>query len=287
MNDVAAPLYRFFLADAQAAARAGDVGRMLECIGLALDFVPESQRERVLLAAAELAPPAAATPALSRVAGAPAGGVSPPLVVQIAAGAAAQRPMARLAWEDRATRPPDAVQFVTTPTSPDASGHAPRRSRAGLVVAGLLALAVLGVGVGGAAGWLPGTATAPLLGDPVERAASAVAAGDSKVALELLEPLGPDAPAAAWLVRASAHVAMSDTSAAVQALAAAAMHDAEGGGAALEAGDRLLRLGAVREAADAYLYAVTPERSTGEIERIARTQEQAGYPERARRVLQR
>lgn len=286
MNDVAAPLYRFFLADAQAAARAGDAGRMLECIGLALDFVPESQRERVLLAAAELAPPAAATPAPSRVAGGPAGGFSPPLVVQIAAGAVAQRPMARLAWEDRVARPADAVQFVPTPTPPHGSEHAPRRSRAGVVLAGLLAVAVA-LGVGGAAGWIPGTATAPLLGDPIERAASAVAAGDPQVALELLEPLGPDAPAAAWLVRASAHVAMSDTAAAVQALAAAAMHDSEGGAAALEAGDRLLRLGAVREAADAYLYAVTPDLSTGEIERIARTQERAGYPERARRVRQR
>ena len=286
MNDVAAPLYRFFLADAQAAARAGDAGRMLECIGLALDFVPESQRERVLLAAAELAPPAAATPVLSRVAGGPAGGFSPPLVVQIAAGAVAQRPMARLAWEDRVTCPPDAVQFVAAPMLPHGSGHTPRPSRAGVVLAGLLAMAVA-LGVGGAAGWLPGTDTAPLLGDPVERAASAVAAGDPQVALELLEPLGPDAPAAAWLVRASAHVAMSDTSAAVQALAAAAMHDSEGGAAALEAGDRLIHLGAVREAADAYLYAVTPKRSIEEIERIARTQERAGYPERARRVRQR
>lgn len=286
MNDVAAPLYRFFLADAQAAARAGDAGRMLECIGLALDFVPESQRERVLLAAAELAPPAAATPAPSRVSGGPAGGVSPPLVVQIAAGAVAQRPMARLAWEDRVTRPADAVQFGPTPTPPHGSGHAPRRPRAGLALAGLLAVAAA-VGAGGAAGWLPGTATAPLLGDPVERAASAVAAGDPQVALMLLEPLGPDASAAAWLVRASAHVALSDTSAAVQALAAAAMHDSEGGAAALEAGDRLFRLGAVRQAADAYLYAVTPDRSTHEIERIARTQEQAGYPDRAQRVRQR
>jgi hypothetical protein len=280
VNDVAAPLYRFFLADAQAAARAGDAGRMLECIGLALDFVPESQRERVLLAANELAPPAAAT-ALPRVAGAPAGGFSPPLVVQIAAGAVAQRPMARLAWEDRVARPPDAVQLAVTPSLPHDSEHAPHRSRAGLVLAGLLAVVVA---VGGAAGWLPGADTAALLGDPVERAASAVAAGDPQAALKLLEPLGPDAPATAWLVRASAHVAMSDTSAAVQALAAAAMHDSEGGAAALEAGDRLFRLGAVRQAADAYLYAVTPDRSTEEIDRIARTQERAGYPERARRV---
>jgi hypothetical protein len=283
VNDVAAPLYRFFLADAQAAARAGDAGRMLECIGLALDFVPESQRERVLLAAAELAPPAAATPAPSRVAGAPAGGLSPPLVVQIAAGAVAQRPMARLAWEDRVARPPDAVQFAVTPSLPHASEHAPHRPRAGLVLAGLLAV-VVAVGVGGAAGWLPGIDTAALLGDPVERAASAVAAGDPQAALELLEALGPDAPAAAWLVRASAYVAMADTSAAVQALAAAAMHDSEGGAAALLAGDRLFHLGAVRQAADAYLYAVTPDRSTEEIDRIAQTQERAGYPERARRV---
>lgn len=41
---------------------------------------------------------------------------------------------------------------------------------------------------------------------------------------------------------------------------------------------------AVRQ--DAYLYVVTPDRSTGEIDRIARTPERAGYLERARRVLQ-
>lgn len=66
------------------------------------------------------------------------------------------------------------------------------------------------------------------------------------------------------------------TAAAIRALSAAATRDSEVGAAALEAGDRLVRLGAVRQAADAYLYAVTPARSTEEVERIARTQERAG-----------
>ena len=63
--------------------------------------------------------------------------------------------------------------------------------------------------------------------------------------------------------------------------------DVDGGRWALEAGDRLGRLGAVPQAADAYLYAVTPSRTDAELDRIARMQERAGHTDRARRVRQR
>lgn len=54
----------------------------LECFGIALDFAPESQRERVLLAAAELVPPTAG--AIAPGACVPRAAPAHPLVVQCA-----------------------------------------------------------------------------------------------------------------------------------------------------------------------------------------------------------
>ncbi|HEX6369821.1 MAG TPA: hypothetical protein VF006_12960 [Longimicrobium sp.] len=283
MRDVAAPLYRFFLADAQAAARAGDAERVLECLGLALDFAPESQRERVLLAAAELVPPAVGAGVAG--AGGP-GSAAPakPLVVQLVSAASAPRPQGRIAWEDRVAPPVLREEYrisasLTAPAAQPRSGSRGLRRLA--VVAGVLtALTAAGLRFG----WVPAGAADALRGDPVERAALALESGDAGVALQLLEPLGEEAPARVWLLRASAHEALADTSAAVAALAAAASRDAEGGRWALEAGDRLGRLGAVLLAADAYLYAVAPSRTDAELDRIARMQERAGHVDRARRV---
>ncbi len=282
MRDVAAPLYRFFLADAQAAARAGETDRALECLGLALDFVPESQRERVLLAVAELVPPAAgaAAPAI------PAVRPVPLLVVELAPGGAAPPSSDRLAWEERVPRIAPISEYLA-PSEPRAApvrARSPRRLRAVMVltvVLGVLAAASVRFG------WVNAGAAEALSGDPAERASRALETGDAGGALRLLEPLGEEAPARAWLLRASAYEAVADTPAAVAALATAAARDADGGRWALEAGDRLGRIGAVSKAADAYLYAVTPGRTEAELERIARMQERAGYADRAGRVRQR
>lgn len=284
MRDVAAPLYRFFLADAQAAARAGDTERVLECLGLALDFVPESQRERVLLAAGELVPPAvgAGVPGPLAPRSAPP---AQPLVVQLAPGGVGPRPQGRIAWEERVALPAPREEYRVPPTSLAAKAAAPWSAARGLrrlaVVGGVLAaFAAAALRFG----WVPAGAADALRGDPVERAALALEAGDVGAALHILEPLGEEAPARAWLVRAAAHEALADTPAAVAALGKAAVRDVEGGGWALEAGDRLGRLGAVAKAADAYLYAVTPSRTEAELDRIARMQERAGHAERGLRV---
>lgn len=284
MRDVAAPLYRFFLADAQAAARAGDTERVLECLGLALDFAPDSQRERVLLAAAELVPPAAGAGVPGPRGAAPA----QPLVIQLAHAGAGARPLGRIAWEDRVAPPGPREEYRVPPASLATQAAPPRRAPRGfrqMVVAAGVVVALTAAAL--RFGWVPAGAADALRGDPVERAALALEAGDADIALRLLEPLGEKAPARVWLVRAAAHEALADTPAAVAALGTAAARDADGGRWALEAGDRLGRLGAIPQAADAYLYAVTPSRSDAELDRIARMQERAGHVDRARRVRQR
>lgn len=286
MRDVAAPLYRFFLADAQAAARAGETGRALECLGLALDFVPESQRERVLLAAAELAPPVLSGAGPSAAGLSRASGPSPAFVVEISPGRPAVRAAGRIAWEDRPALPAPPAEYpapadLVAPVRAAAAQSPARPLRRLVFLAGVLAaLTAAAVRLG----WAPADAADALGGGPAERAARALEAGDPGGALRLIEPLGAEAPARVWLLRGSAYEALADTSAAVAALATAAVRDADGGRWALEAGDRLERLGAVAQAADAYLYAVTPARTDGELERIARMQDRAGYADRARRV---
>lgn len=283
MRDIAAPLYRFFLADAQAAARAGESGRALECLGLALDFVPESQRERVLLAAAELAP--AVPPGAGTAADKPMrrSGPSPALVVEVASGHTATRSPRRIAWEHRPPAPASPVDYqipVDFPASTRAtvagSSATPRRLA---FLAGVLAVMAVAAS---RLGWTP--AAGVLGADPATRAARALQSGDAGRALRVLEPLGGEVPAPVWLLRGSAYEALADTPAAVTAWTAAAASDVDGGKLALEAGDRLERLGALSQAADAYLYAVTADRTDGELERIARVQERAGHVDRARRI---
>lgn len=285
MRDVAAPLYRFFLADAQAAAREGDTERVLECLGLALDFAPESQTERVLLAAAELVPPAVAAAGSGAGAASASRSIPPLVVVELARGGAAPRAQGRIAWEERVPSAPVSEYLAPAePAAAPAHGNPSHRLRAVLILVGVL---VALTGAAGRLGWIPAGAADALRGDSAERAARALEAGDAGGALRLLDPLGAEARAQAWLLRGAAYEALADTSAAVEALATAAARDADGGRWALEAGDRLGRLGAVTQAADAYLYAVTPLRTDAELERIALMQERAGHADRARRVRKR
>jgi hypothetical protein len=275
VNEVAAPLFRFFLTDAQTAAREGDRDRMHECLEMALDFVPEGQRERVLLAASELLPAPA-----GRVPASPAS--QRPVVVKVAAAPAA-RPAVRIAWENQI---PPAPAFA--PAGPPAE-LVPARAgtRRWLAFAAAALLAAAGLAGAAASGAIPGIGLPVAAGDATARAAGALRDGDAARALDVLAPFGAGAPAAVWLLRGEAHVLLDDTASAVEALMSAASRDSDGGRVALQAGAALARMGAVQEAADASLYAVTPERSLEELERVAVLQERAGHPERARRVRQR
>ena len=266
MNDVAAPLFRFFLTDAQTAAREGDRARMHECLALALDFAPEGQRERVLLAASELLPAVGA--------GAPPSPIAArPLVVKLAEPSTVRRP-GRIAWEDQV---PAAPTF-SLPSQPAETPADRLRGRRWVSLAAAVA-------VGATASTLAtGLGLSVPRRDASARAASAVRGGDGARALNVLAPLGAGAPAGVWLLRGQAHAALGDTSTAVQALVMAAARDSDGGHVALEAAGALARFGAVQEAADASLYAVTPERSAAELEGVAVLQERAGHVERARRV---
>lgn len=279
MNVVAAPLYCMFLTDAQAAARSGDTARMRECLGLALDFVPDEHRERVLLIAAELAAAAGAS-------NAPPADPAPSFEVRVG-GHVEPGGHRRIAWVD-------APAFTLADTVPAPAYSAPpaapvpRRSKPYGVVCALIAVLAAGAVVersrGGAEAprWM-----FPVLGiDPVAEARSALRRGEPDAALRLLDRADGTADSEAWLLRAAAYEARSDRAAAVRALSAAAASDASDGKWALEAGDHLQRLGASAAAADAYLYAVSPTRTETEIERIARAQELAGHADRATRVRQ-
>lgn len=270
MRDVVAPLYRFFLADAQEASRAGDTERMSECLALALDFAPEGLQERVLLAAAELLPPAGSPHAPSPAA---------TFVVAIAEGELNGLPTRRIAWEPRPMLGGEPTRFAESVESGRPVSRTIIRRTPALLMGALL---VVGAAAAGPQ-WVP-DAPLPLLGDPEERAERSLAAQDYHGALRLLAPVGEDAPASTWLLRAAAHEALAQDSLAVAALSEAARRDVDGGEIALLAGDRLIRLGADSSAADAYLFAVTPDRTDDELDRIARVQVRAGFVERASRV---
>lgn len=270
MRDVVAPLYRFFLADAQEASRTGDTERRNECLALALDFAPEGQQERVLLAAAELLPPAGSPPAPSPAA---------PFALAIAAGELSGLPARRIAWEPRSMLGGEPTRFAAS-VVPGPSVRRTITRRTPALLMGVLLLA----GAAAAGPRLLPDAPLPLLGDREERAERLLAAGDYHGALRLLAPLGEDASASTWVLRAAAHEALAQDSLAVAALSEAARRDVDGGAIALLAGDRLIRLGADSSAADAYLFAVTPDRTEEELDRIARVQVRVGFAERASRV---
>ncbi|MBB4636013.1 hypothetical protein [Longimicrobium terrae] len=285
MRDVAAPLYRFFLSDAQTAAREGDTARMLECLGLALDFAPDEQKERVLLAAADLAPPAT-SPNGDRMAPPAHEDPAQALVVRIAGTGGGAAPLRRITWEPRSPAVPAASSQAGSWQSGVGDAAAPVRARARPSTWFVTAAAAGALLLTGAArfDWSHVALLDAVRGDPIHRAERALAAGNADLALHVLEPLGEDATARAWLVRSSAYIARADTAAAVDALATAATRDQEGGCWALSAGDRLGRIGKTNHAADAYLYAVTSARTPAELERIAEMQERAGHSARARRI---
>lgn len=297
MRDIAAPLYRFFLADAQAAARRGDEVRMLECLGLALDFVPEEHRERVLMVSAQLLP----VPAGSTMDGQD-GGVdavlgsgrdrSAPSGAVIVLGEMPQ--LERLAWEvpvhpgGAMAAPPASLPIIAPavdPRRPRAEQtRSPRWVRLAAGVALAVVVALLGVRAG--SGSLPEPIARVVGGgDPVRLAREALVDGRPEDALALLSAAATKPGSSIYCLRAEASLALGDTAAAERAWTQAAVLDADDGRYALEAGDRLVEIGSVPLAAEAYLYAVNPARSGEELRRIAQVQRRAGYVDRARRVL--
>jgi len=268
-------LYRFFLADARTAAREGNAKLAMECLEMALDFAPDSQRERVLLVAAEIAP---ASETVTRGLRLAAGQAVAPFTIAIGEVGSARR----ISWEDRAAvvepAQADTDRPLVAPTVRTPRWH--RRRSVFFALAALASVAALAV----RARVLPPGAVEALGLNQVEAARRAAAAGQPGEALRLLDGMGADAPSSAWLVRARALELRNDTAGAVRALVAAASADVGGGSDAMFAGDELVRLRAIEAAADAYLYAVTPQRTSEEIERIARTQVRAGHADRARRV---
>lgn len=293
-TDVSAPLYRFFLADAQTAVRAGDLDRALECLGLALDFVPDVHRERALLEASTFLP-----------------GVG----VQAGVGATAPRepvataieiiddlpPLERMTWEPVSLGAPSLTATPVTygPAAPAGvpagsgvpakSSPAPARSkgRVGitLAVAALAAAACSVVMMRSGRMAAPGFVPSVLVGTPVERARAALARGDGDAALARLDALGSDlGDGEAYLVRGEAEMVLLDSAGAVRSFLEAAKRDPGDGALALRAGDRLMEMGRDTIAADAYLHAASPERSREETERIAMAQERVGYASRARRI---
>lgn len=261
---------------------------MLECLGLALDFAPDEQKERVLLVAADLAPPASSA-AGDRMAPPAHEEPAPALVVRIAETGGGAAPLRRITWEPRLPAVSAASSQAGSWQSGAGAAAAPVRARARTGAWFVTAVAAGALLLTGAArfGWPHAALLDALRGDPIERAERALAAGDAELALQVLKPLGEAAPARAWLIRGSAYIGQADSASAIRALESAAARDLDGGEWALAAGDQLVRLGAHRQAAEAYLYAVTPARTTAELGRIAAAQERAGYHERAGRIRSR
>jgi hypothetical protein len=132
---------------------------------------------------------------------------------------------------------------------------------------------------------IPGTAL-PARGGSVADAEDALRDGDAARVLEIARALpagGEDAPRG-HLVRGQALLATGDTAAAVDALAAAARGDNRGT-VAWAAAEALARLpGREAPAAEAYLLAFAAGLPEARAETVARAQEVAGRPDRARRV---
>lgn len=287
-GSVAHPLYRTFLSQAEAAHKRGEEERALELFGLALDSAPEEVKPMVVVAAGPyLAATSGARRGTPRVAGRfdvpmPRIPVEPPAVEQIAAPLPAPvlaAPVAALA-----------------PTIPRPAAAVRERSSAGQAIFAVLLLAaslygfatialpMLGVQAPLPALSVPGIAL-PGGAQGIDAAVRRLDDGDPHAALAALPaaaPAGREGEAARIRARALTLIGNEEEAAAAWTLAAE--HDPGSGRIALEAGDWLAERGHARRAADAYLYAMAPERSADEVERIARMQEQAGYPERAERV---
>jgi hypothetical protein len=132
---------------------------------------------------------------------------------------------------------------------------------------------------------IPGIALSPRGGSAAD-AEDALRGGNAERALEIARALpsdGDEAPRG-HLVRGRALLATGDTAGAVDALAAAARADNRGG-IAWAAAEALARLpGHEAPAAEAYLLAFAAGLPEARAETVARAQELAGRPDRARRV---
>lgn len=288
-GSVAHPLYRTFLSQAEAAHKRGEEERALELFGLALDSAPEEVRPMVVVAAGPyLAATSGARHGAARTAGPfdvpmPRIPVEPPAVEQVAPPLSA--PL--LAAPAPALAP--ALPRATSPARKQSSAaqaiFAFLLLGASLYGFATIALPMLGVQVPLPALAVSGVALPGGGAEGVDAAARRLDDGDPHAALAALPvsaPAGREGEAARIRARALALVGSEEEAADAWGLAAA--HDPGSGRIALEAGDWLAERGHLRRAADAYLYAVVPDRTADEVERIARMQERAGYPERAERV---
>jgi hypothetical protein len=115
----------------------------------------------------------------------------------------------------------------------------------------------------------------------LEQAGSAIEAGDADAALRALAKV-PGMERLPLLARA--YELKGDTAAAVASWIEAAELDDGGGDVAFEAAERLQALGRLVEAADAYLYAASGDRTSAEVDRIVGAQEAIGLPQRGARV---
>ncbi|HEY0152618.1 MAG TPA: hypothetical protein VGB92_11515 [Longimicrobium sp.] len=288
-----------FLSDAERWAAEGDRDRSQRVLALAADLATPARVPAVLLAwhatgdvpAPRAAAPTTALPAAPVViaeldpAGLPIPGfpTAPPTV-----DLDAPRGMAPTPLPVPADLPPPPTQHAAPEPLP------PLELRSG----GLLKAIVVMALVAGAV-WMylpagmkasiptsiPGIAL-PARGGSVADAEDALRAGDPARALEIARTLpaeGEDAPRG-HLLRGRALLATGDTAGAIDALAAAARCDNRGT-VAWAAAEALARLpGREAPAAEAYLLAFAAGLPEASAEKVARAQELAGRPDRARRV---
>lgn len=288
-----------FLSDAERWAAEGDRDRSQRVLALAADLATPARVPAVLLAwhaagdapASRAAAPASALPAAPVVIAEldPAGfpipdfPTAPPTVDLDAPRGMAATPL---------PLPADLPPPVTHHTAPEPLPPLERSSGGLLKAIVVMALVAGAVWMYLPAGMkasiptsLPGFAL-PVHGGSVADAEDALRAGDAARALEIAGALpteGEDAPRG-HLVRGRALLATGDTAGAVDALAAAARGDNRGT-VAWAAAEALARLpGREAPAAEAYLLAFATGLPEARAETVARAQELAGRPDRARRV---
>ena len=288
-----------FLSDAERWAAEGDRDRSQRVLALAADLATPARVPAVLLAwhaAGDVPAPrptalATALPAAPVVVAEldPAGlpipdfPTAPPTV-----DLDAPRGMVPTPLPLPADLPPPVVQHAAPEPLP------PLECRSGGVLKGIVVMALVAGAV-----WMylpagmkaslptsiPGIAL-PARGGSVADAEDALRGGDAGRALEIARTLsaeGEDAPRG-HLVRGRALLATGDTAAAVDALAAAARGDNRGT-VAWAAAEALARIpGREAPAAEAYLLAFAAGLPEARAETVARAQELAGRPDRARRV---
>ncbi len=265
------PSFARFLSDAERWAEEGDRERARRVLALAADLATPARVPAVLLswhAAGDAPPPAALRPApAARPAPLPAPELDPaglpipdfptaPPTVDLAAprGMALAPPPFAAERREEAPPPPPAP---LPPLEPRAGGGGVLK---GVAVAALVAGAV----------WmyLPADLKSTLR-------LPTVAAGSAASAEQ-----GPDA----LLAHGRSLLAAGDTAGAAAALASAARGDSRGA-VAWDAAGELSRLpGRAADAADAYLLAFAAGLPADRAETVARAQERAGRPDRARRV---